>query len=136
MIIVYLLFLVLTALLHWFVRLRVRRLERRFSAVAAAADALLKQTSFRGGNGRSDPYAVAKSQYELACLAMKRDRIEERYTSWQSFAERFGRFRRRLSGYRGKVLPYAFGAADVAAVMVVIDRFGIDMAQLKAMVGM
>jgi hypothetical protein len=135
MILVYLFILILLALLHWLVRLRVGRLERRFSAVAAAADVLLKQTAYRSGNGRPDPCVVAKNQYELARLAMKRDRIEERYTSWQSFAERFGRFRGRLSGYRGKVVPYVFGAADIAAVMVAIERFGVGVADLKAMLG-
>jgi hypothetical protein len=136
MIAVYLSVLIVLALLHGLVRLRVRRLERRFTAVAAAADALLKQTSYRSGNGRPDPYAVAKNQFELARLAMRRDRLEDRYTSWQGFAERFGRLRRRLFGYRGKVLPYVFGALDVAAAMAVMDLYGIGVTQLKAMVGM
>jgi hypothetical protein len=135
MILAYLLVLVVLALLHCLVRRRVARLERRFTAVAAEADALVKQTAFRGGNcSRADPYQVAKQQLALAHLAIKRDRVEERYTAWQGFSERFGYFRRRLSGYRGKVLPYLFGGLDVAAGLVVMDHFGV-VADLRAMLG-
>jgi hypothetical protein len=118
------------------VRWRVRRLERRFTSVAANADALLKQSGYKGGNcTRADPYAAAKQQYELARLAMKRDRIEQRYTSWQGFSERFGHLRRRLGSYRGRVVPYALGAIDVAAVLIVLDRFGLGLDELRSMLG-
>jgi hypothetical protein len=137
MLVVYLSVLIALALLHGLVRLRVSRLERRFSAVAAEADALLKKTGFKNGNScRPDPYQSAKHQFELARLAMKRDRIEERYTSWQSFSERFGRFRSRLRGYRGKILPYFGGALDVAIVTVALQQVGVDVNQVRTMLGM
>ena len=78
MLVVYLFLLLALAFVHGLVRLRVRRLERRFSAVAAEADALLKKSSYRSGNSRPDPYQSAKQQFELARLALKRDRIEDR----------------------------------------------------------
>jgi hypothetical protein len=135
MLVVYLYLLISLALLHWLVRLRVRRLERRYSTVAAQADTLLKQGSVRAGNGRSDPYQVAKQQFELARLAMKRDRLEDRYSSWQSFSERFGRLRGRLSGYRGRVLPYLVGVLDVAGIVVALNHVGIGVSELRTMLG-
>jgi hypothetical protein len=134
--ILYLYLLISLAVLHWLVRVRVRRLERRFSAVAADADTLLKKSSYKAGNGtRPDPYQSAKQQFQLARLAMKRDRIEARYASWQSFSERFGQLRRRLAGYRGKVLPYLVGACDVAGIAVVLNQVGISVGQLRSMLG-
>jgi hypothetical protein len=136
MILLYLSLIVVLALAHVLVRWRVRRLERRFSAIAARADALLKSSGYKGGNcARPDPYQAAKQQYELAQLAMKRDRIEQRYTSWQGFSERFGHLRRRVAGYRGRVLPYAFGILDVAALLIVLEHFGTGVAGLKSLLG-
>jgi hypothetical protein len=136
MLVVYLYLLISLALLHWLVRLRVRRLERRYTSVAAQADALVKQGSYRSGNGsRPDPYQVAKQQFELARLAMKRDRLEDRYGSWQRFSERFGRLRGRLGGYRGRVLPYLVGAIDVAGIMVTLSYAGIGVSELRTMLG-
>jgi hypothetical protein len=136
MLAVYLYLLISLALLHWLVRVRVRRLERRYTTIAAEADTLLKKGSYRAGNGsRPDPYQAAKQQFELARLAMKRDRIEERYASWQSFSERFGQLRRRLSGYRGKVLPYLVGAIDVTGVMVALHQVGLSVTELRSMLG-
>jgi hypothetical protein len=136
MIAIYLVLLIVLALLHALVRVRVRRLERKFTTVAGEADKLLKQQSYRGGNSsRPDPYLAAKQQYALAQLAIKRDRTEGRYDSWQGFSERFGHFRRRLSGYRGKTVPYVLGVLDVVALTVVLDRFGFGLADLKTMLG-
>ena len=72
------------------------------------------------GNGsRFDPLVTARQQFALAVVATKRDRVEERYSAWQSFAERFAQFRRRLAGFRGKAVPYVGGVLDVAFVVVV-----------------
>jgi hypothetical protein len=136
MILAYVTIVIALAAAHLLVRARAARLERRFSAVAAEADAVLKRGSMRGGNCcRPDPYAAARHQYELARLAMKRDRIEERYTGAQAFAERFGRWRARLSGYRGKLLPYAVGVCDVAAAVVTLDRLGLGVGEVRALLG-
>jgi hypothetical protein len=134
--IVYLTLLFVLTVVHFLVRRRVGRLERRFSAVAAEADAVLKQNSYRGGNCcRPDPYQAAKQQFELARLAMKRDRIEDRYTRSQAFSERFGRFRARLSGYRGKLLPYAVGVFDVVGLVFALDRFGLGVSEIRSLLG-
>ncbi len=135
MLVVYLFLLIALALLHGLVRLRVSRLERRFSSVAAEADALLKKSSYRSGNSRPDPYQSAKYQFELAQLAMKRDWIEDRYSSWQSFSERFGRLCAQLRGYRGRVLPYVVGAVDVAALTIALNQLGIGVTELRTMLG-
>src|SRR4051794_30384471 len=135
MLLLYVLVLSLLALLQVLVRWRVARLERRYARVAADADALLKASAVRPGNGRSDPLLCARQQYELACLAVKRERVEHRYTSWQSFSERFAAFRGRLAGYRGKVVPYVFGALDVAFVLVILDQAGLGVEQVRAWLG-
>ena len=77
MIFAYSFVVVVLALAHFLVRRRVVRLDRRFTAVASEADELLKQSTYRAGNSRPDPYRTARQQYELAQLAMKRDRIED-----------------------------------------------------------
>jgi hypothetical protein len=136
MLVLYVSLLVALALVQVVLRWRVRRLERRFVRVAAEADTLLKHTGQRGGTNRTDPFLAARQQYELARLGMKRDRVERRYTAWQSFCENFSRFRGRLTGYRGKVLPYLVGAFDVAFVIVALDQFGVGPEQVKALLGL
>jgi len=135
MLVVYVAVLVLLALVQVALRWRVARLERRFIKVAAQADALLKQSHVRTGTNRADPFVALRQQHQLTQLALKRDRVESRYAAWQSFSEAFARFRRRLSGFKGKVLPYAFGALDVAAVFVALDQLGVGVEQVKALLG-
>src|SRR3954469_13850265 len=99
----YLLARVFLASVHLLVRWRVARLEKRYARLAADADKLLKQSCVRGGNSnRPDPFLAAKQQHELALVALKRDRVENRYVSRQKFSERFGSFRRGVAGYRGR----------------------------------
>ena len=137
MIALYLVVLLLLALVQVFVRLRVKRLEKRYTRIAADADRLLKATATRGGNNnRPDAILAAKQQYELAQLALKRDRLEGRYGRWQSFSERFAGFRGRLACYRGRLVPYLFGLADVAAAVVVLDRLGVGVSDIRSMIGM
>ena len=66
MIVLYVSLLIALALAHLLVRRRVARLERQYSRVAAEADALLKQTGYRGGNhNRPDPFVAARQQFEF-----------------------------------------------------------------------
>ena len=55
--------------------------------------------------------------------------------SSRAFAERFAQFRRRLAGFQGRVLPYLGGVLDIAFVVVVLDSFGIGLAQVRALLG-
>lgn len=128
----YVLVLIALALAHAAVRWRVRSLERRYIRIAAEAETLVKASGYRGGNGLPDPLLAARRQYDLACAAVRRERVEARYLAWQAFAERFARLRGWLSGYRGTVLPYAGGAADVAAVLVALDRLGPGLGVVRA----
>lgn len=133
MLVLYVAVLVALALVQVALRWRVARLERRFVRVAAAADALLKQANVRGGNNRADPFVALRQQHQLTQLALKRDRVESRYASWQALSERFARFRARLFGYKGKVLPYLVGALDVVAAVAALDHFGVGLEQVKAL---
>jgi hypothetical protein len=127
------------ALVHLLVRWRVARLEKRYVRLAADADALLRKSCVRAGNSNSkapDPFLAARQQHELALLATKRDRVEERYLSGQKFSERFGGFRRGLAGYRGRLVPYLFGLLDVSAVALALNHFEVSVSQVRSLVGM
>jgi hypothetical protein len=137
MLLLYVTLLIELFLVQRLLRWRVARLEKRFDRVAAEADALVKQSQTRGGNtNRPDPLVGARQQYQLARLAMKRDRVEARYDAWQAFSERFAAFRGRLAGFKGKLLPYLVGVADVTGAIVALHKFGIDVEQVRAMIGM
>jgi hypothetical protein len=123
MIVLYLSVLLLLGAIHFLLRRRAVRLERRYARAAGEADELLRQASFREGNSpRPDPYQSAKRQYRLGQAAEKRDAVEVRYTAWQTRAERCGALIARLRRWRGKVLPYAFGLADAALLLVLVER--------------
>jgi hypothetical protein len=107
--------------------MRVKALERRYARVAKEADTLVKQPAYKDGNSnRVDPYVVAKRQYLLGLLAQKRDRAEAKYAAWQVFSEKFGRFVSGVQSWKGRKLPYTFGALDVAFVLGVIDYLGFS----------
>jgi hypothetical protein len=122
MIVLYASLLLLLGALHFLLRRRAVRLERRYSRAAGEADELLRQANFREGSSpRPDPYEGAKRAYRLGLAAEKRDQIEARYTAWQTRAERCGALTARLRRWRGKVLPYAFGLADAAFILVAVE---------------
>jgi len=133
MLLLYVILLIELYLVQRLLRWRVARLEKRYGRVATEADALVKASQTRGGTiGRPDPLVGARQQYQLARLAMKRERVEARYASWLSFSERFAAFRGRLAGFKGKLVPYVVGAADVAGVVVALQKFGVDVGQVLA----
>jgi hypothetical protein len=136
MVVLYLFARLLLGGFHLLLRWRVRRLEKRYVRFAADADALLAGAAKRGGTNRHDPFVNAKLQYDLALLAKKRDRVEDRYLSWQKFSERFGSLRGRVAGYRGRLLPYLFGLVDVTAVVLVLGRLGGGVEDVRALIGM
>src|SRR5260370_9455987 len=104
---------------------RVKSLENKYARVAKEADALVKQPFYKEGNStRMDPYLTAKRQYLLGLLAQKRDRVEAKSAAWQVFSDKFGRFVGAGQKWKGRKLPYTFGAVDVACVLGVIDSLG------------
>jgi hypothetical protein len=125
MLFLYTLFLFALALVHFAVRRRVASLERQYAGVARQADELFRRNSYRDGNSnRVDPYQAAKKQLQLGLLAEKRDRVEARYVRWQARADRLGRLLARARAWKGRKLPYAFGALDVAGLMALVDYLG------------
>ena len=137
MVVLYLTLLLVLALVQVALRWRVSRLEKRYVKVASEADALLKQVGMRPGNGnRFDPLTSARQQFDLAVVATRRAQVEDRYSAWQSFAERFAQFRRRLAGFQGKALPYVGGVLDVAFVVVLLDWLGVGVTEVRSLLGM
>ena len=127
MIFLYTLVLLLLGSAYFLCKRRVASLEKKYTRVAKEADALVRQPSYREGNsGRlaADPYSLAKRQYQLGLLAQKRDRLEGRYSSWQDFTERFGKFLGRVRNWKGRKLPYTFGVLDVAGALALMDYLG------------
>lgn len=125
MIFLYTALLLLVGVVHFLIKRRVAALEKKYSSVVKEADDLIRQGNYREGNSnRPDPYQTAKRQYKLALLAEKRDRMETRYSTWHRRAERLSKLRQRLRAWKGRKLPYTFGALDVACAMSLVDYFG------------
>jgi hypothetical protein len=100
-------------------------LERKYCRAATEADRLLREPMFKEGNRAGlDPYKVAKRQFVLGQVVHKRDRWEAKYSAWQEFAEKFGRFVAGVRNWKGKKLPYTFGVLDVSFVLYLIDYLG------------
>jgi hypothetical protein len=125
MILLYTALLLLVGVVYFLVQRRVAALEKKYTRVVKEADALLRQGNIREGNSnRQDPYQSAKRQYKLAILAEKHDRLEASFLAWHQRAERLGKLRQRLGDWKGRKLPYTFGAIDVACAMSLIDYLG------------
>jgi hypothetical protein len=125
MIFLYTMLLLLVGVVYFLSKRRAAALEKKYSKVAKDADELLRKSNYRDGNSnRQDPYQNAKRQYQLALLAHKRDRMETSYCTWHQRAERLSKLRQKLGAWKGRKLPYTFGALDVACVMSAIDYLG------------
>ena len=103
--------LFLLGLAHFVIKRRVASLEKKYLRVAREADLLVRQPFYREGtSGKHDPYQLAKRQYLLGVLTQKRDRTEACYASWQATSDRFAKLIARVRGWKGRSLPYTFGA--------------------------
>ena len=125
MILLYVALLALLLAARLLIAVRVGRLEKKYMRVSRQAQELASQPVFKQGNGaRPDPYKAAKHQYELGRVAQKRDRVEARYTAWQSLSERVSRLTRRLTAWRGRTAPYLVGALDTALAVAALQLLG------------
>jgi hypothetical protein len=125
MIFVYSAALFLLGLVHFLIKRRVASLEKKYLRVAREADKLARQGMLREGIGnRTDPCLAAKRQYQLGVLTQKRDGVEARYASWQGLSERMAKLIVRVRGWKGRALPYTFGAFDVAFFLALADFLG------------
>lgn len=125
MILLYTLVLVLLGLTALVVGRRTRRLEKQYVRAAQAVDQLLKINVVRPGNSNKlDLCLAAKRYYLLGQLVADRDRLEQRYLTWQQRADRLNRALEGVRGWKGRKLPYTFGALDVSGALWVIDHLG------------
>ncbi|HEY8506427.1 MAG TPA: hypothetical protein VIL46_17730, partial [Gemmataceae bacterium] len=125
----------LLGLVHRAVLLRARRLEKRYGKVALEAEKLARDLQVKGGTGKPDPFANARRHYRLGQVVEARDRLERKYDRWETWAERLAHRRERLRRWNGKLIPYLFGAADAALVVLALHWTGlgesIDVHSLK-----
>jgi hypothetical protein len=125
MIFVYSVALFLLGLVHFLIKRRVASLEKKYLRVVREADELVRKPLYREGNSnRLDPVTAAKRQYTLGVLGQKRDHVEARYTSWLGKSERLAKWIARVRGWKGRTLPYTFGALDVAFFLTLADYLG------------
>jgi hypothetical protein len=126
MILVYLSLFLFLGLLRLLIAVRVRLLERKYVRAAAEAQALLQQPVYREGNGRhADPSKSAKQQFVLGSLVQKRDRAEGRYAAWQARSEKLGQVVRRVRAWKGRLVPYLLGVADVVLLLGLLYATGL-----------
>jgi hypothetical protein len=125
MILLYSLALFLLVAVGLLVARRAAALERRFARTALDAEKLVRAPVYRAGNGGIDPYHAARRQYELGQLILKRDRLEGKYVAWQKAADRLAKAVETVRGWKGRKLPYTFGALDVSVVLGLVDYLGV-----------
>ncbi len=125
MIFLYTLVLLVCAALKVVLARRATSLERKYSAVAGAVLKQANEPTFKMGNsGKIDVGSSARRMLELGLLVRKRDVLESKCLTWRGWADKFGRAVAALRQWKGKKLPYSFGALDVWLVLYAIDRFG------------
>ena len=111
--------------LRWVVQRRVAALGRRYSALVQRVQQTLAAATVKPGNaGKVDPCVAAKAQYELGGLVQRRDAVEAKHFTWQTWADRLNGGFTRLRAWRGRALPYALGVLDVWLVLTAVDQLG------------
>src|SRR5262249_3571727 len=124
MIFLYAFLLLLLGVMWFLLNRRAAALERAYARTALAADQMLREAAFRAGTNKQDQYQTAKRQYLLGRLVQQRDRLEAKHDAWQHRADRCGRALAALRRWKGKTLPYTFGALDVWYALQLIDYVG------------
>jgi hypothetical protein len=102
------------------------KFEKRYAKAALAAEKVANEVKVKPGNASAaDPLANAKKYYTLGHLVEDRDRLEGKYLAWQARADRLRGTAKRVGGYKGRLVPYLVGAADVALVLVALHYLGL-----------
>lgn len=101
------------------------RVERKYAKAAKEAEAVAKLVQAKPASGAVDPYAVAKSQYELGRLVEKRDALEAKTLAWQARSEKAGVLLAKLRGLNGRLVPYLMGVVDVGLVLAGLNLLGL-----------
>ena len=111
---------------RWLWAKRAAALERKYSRFSTQLMDLAREPARKPGNGNPTEasLAYAKRHFELGRLVQKRDALEGRYLSWQSMADRLGRWLEALRTWKGQKLPYTLGALDVWLLLSLIDLLG------------
>jgi hypothetical protein len=124
MILIYTGVVLILAIAGFLIQRRVARLERKYSRIAKQAQQVALEPAYKQGN-RLDPCQLAKRHYQLGLLVPKRDKVESKVHRWQAVADRFRSATNRLKGWKGKKLPYTFGALDVSCLLYAVDYAGL-----------
>lgn len=127
MIILYLSLLFALIATRWVMLTRARALEKKYSRIAAQAKMMSHRPQHKAGNSSKprDHYQVARQQYELGQLVAKRDRVEEKYTRWQSRSESVGKVLSVVQSLKGRITPYVMGMVDLVLAVYLLDQFGV-----------
>jgi hypothetical protein len=104
---------------------RAARVERKYAKVAKLAEAVARAVQAQPTAGAVDPYARAKSHYELGRLVEKRDELEAKTLAWQARAEKAAAVLAKLRGLNGRLVPYLMGVVDVGLVLFVLSTLGL-----------
>jgi hypothetical protein len=122
MMLVFNVLLLLLSGVHKVLAYRASRLERKFARLAREVYGLCRDPLFKEGNtNRLDPFQAAKRQYLLGALVQKKDRLEALHDRWALRADAVQRAATRLRQWKGRLLPYAFGALDTVGVGCLVD---------------
>jgi hypothetical protein len=126
MVVLYTSLLLVLGTAGFLIRRRALSLERRYSALLKQTNTLLREPLPREGNSaRTDPYLTAKRNYQLGVLAEKKEGLEGKHYAWQARADRVGRWIKNLRAWKGRRLPYVFGAFDVFTALCVLEYVGL-----------
>ncbi|OWK43788.1 hypothetical protein [Fimbriiglobus ruber] len=122
----YTLFLTSLGGLKWLLAGRAARAERAYTDGALRVEEVSRLFQVKPGNAAAgDTLTVAKRQYELGRLVLLRDALEVAYHGWQARADRAAKLQARLAGWKGRLVPYLFGVADVAIALTALHYLGL-----------
>jgi hypothetical protein len=104
---------------------RAARVERKYAKAAKEAETVARQVQAKPAGGAVDPYAAAKSHYELGRLVEKRDALEAKTLAWQARAEKAAAVFAKLRGMNGRLVSYLMGVVDVGLVLTALNLLGL-----------
>jgi hypothetical protein len=113
------------ASMKWTLGRRAVRTERKYVKAAYEAEETAKKLQVKPGNGKADPFATAKGQYELGRLVEIRDALEEKYLAHQGRHDTAGRALAKVCRWKGRLVPYALGVIDVGLVLAALHALGL-----------